>query len=343
MDIIEMIEELDRPNPARKICRDRTNPFEVYSDQEFKERFRFNKHTTELLLDLIRADIDHGSQRNCYIPPILQITVALRFFATGQFQLIDGDLINISQPSACRIVNRVSHTIARKKSHFIKLPSDVERQHMKQQFRAESGIPGVIGCIDCSHVPIISPGGDNAELFRNRKGYFSINVQAVTDPDMRFINIVCRWPGSTHDSRIFDNSALCAMLENNTEQGILLGDGGYPCRRYLLTPVPNPTTRQEKQFNKAHIKTRGKIERMFGIWKQRFRCLRTPLRLKLQITLTVIVATACLHNFALNNGDFLEESETVDNDTCNFNSSSNASASSTSGTTTRQQIISNLF
>lgn len=39
-------------------------------------------------------------------------------------------------------------------------------------------------------------GGDYAELFRNHKGYFSINVQAVC------------WPGSTHDSTIFNNSRL---------------------------------------------------------------------------------------------------------------------------------------
>ena len=37
--------------------------------------------------------------------------------------------------------------------------------------------PGVIGAIDCTHVPVQSPGGDLGELYRNRKGYFSLNIQ----------------------------------------------------------------------------------------------------------------------------------------------------------------------
>lgn len=37
----------------------------------------------------------------------------------------------------------------------------------------QSSMPGVVGQIDCTHIPIISLGRDNAELFSNRNGYFS--------------------------------------------------------------------------------------------------------------------------------------------------------------------------
>ncbi|XP_037731259.1 uncharacterized protein LOC119561849 [Drosophila subpulchrella] len=37
--------------------------------------------------------------------------------------------------------------------------------------------PNVLGAIDCTHVRIQSPGGDNGELFRNRKLYFSLSVR----------------------------------------------------------------------------------------------------------------------------------------------------------------------
>ncbi|KAH7940443.1 hypothetical protein HPB49_000233 [Dermacentor silvarum] len=50
------------------------------------------------------------------------------------------------------------------------------------QFYIKAKFPRVTGCIDCTHVRIKSPGGDDAEVFRNRKGYFSFNVQ-VTSPD----------------------------------------------------------------------------------------------------------------------------------------------------------------
>ena len=196
MDAVESIEIIEMP--ALRLFRDRTNPFEMYSEEEFKQRFRFKKQTVHLLLHVISSDLEHGlPNSNNFIPPILQIAVALRFYATGHFQITDGDLIGISQPSVCRIIERVSRAIAKRKAQFIKFPTAGSLQDIKRQFKDIGGIPGVVGCIDCSHIPISSLGGEEAELFRNRKGYFSVNVQAVCDPIMRFTNIVCRWPGST--------------------------------------------------------------------------------------------------------------------------------------------------
>ena len=40
------------------------------------------------------------------------------------------------------------------------------------------GLPGVDGAIDCTHVRLVNTRFQNiAEVFRNRKGYFSLNVQ----------------------------------------------------------------------------------------------------------------------------------------------------------------------
>jgi len=38
-------------------------------------------------------------------------------------------------------------------------------------------IPGVVGILDCTHISIISPRGDTAEIDRNRRCDLSINVQ----------------------------------------------------------------------------------------------------------------------------------------------------------------------
>ena len=132
------------------------------------------------------------------------------------------------------------------------------------------------------------------QKFSKTEKVFSINVQAVCDPNVHIKNIVCRWPRSSHDNRIFDNSALCLKFENNLINGLLLGNGGYPCRHYLMTPVNNPVTDKERNYNKVHIATRGKVERMFGVWKQRFCCLRIFLCMHLENSPTAIVATdAC--------------------------------------------------
>lgn len=85
---------------------------------------------------------------------------------------------------------------------------------------------GVIGCIDGTHIPIICSSTNDFEEFRCRKGYFSINTQAVCDPDLRFTDLVARWKGTTQDSRIWNNSALLSKFEAGNLQGFLLGDNG---------------------------------------------------------------------------------------------------------------------
>lgn len=58
-----------------------------------------------------------------------------------------------------------------------------------------------------------------------------------------FINIVARWPGSTHDSHVFRSSNICHHIEENyhsLDDGILLGDSGYACRHSWWPPIATP-------------------------------------------------------------------------------------------------------
>ena len=70
-------------------------------------------------------------------------------------------------------------------SEVINFPEDLART--KQRFLAKSRISNVIGAIECTHVKIQSPGRSNGEVYRNRKGFFSINVQAVADYTTKII------------------------------------------------------------------------------------------------------------------------------------------------------------
>lgn len=136
-------------------------------------------------------------------------------------------------------------------------------------------------------------------MYRNRKGIFSLNVQAVCDSDLRFIDIVARWPGSTHDSTIFNASRIRARFMNG-EMGnaLLLGDSGYACSNFLLTPLLEPHTQAEQLYNESQIRTRNVVERSFGVWKRRFAALSFGLRIQPLTAQAVIVATAVLHNIA---------------------------------------------
>lgn len=203
------------------------------------------------------------------IPPRLQLLVTLRYYATGSFQLDMRDCCDMSQPSVSTCVKTVTSAICQLAGDYIKFPSPAEEQDVMPQFAEVAAMPRVIGCVDGVHIPVISPGGDNAELYRCRKGFFSLNVMGVCNSSMLFTNLVVNWQGSAHDARIFSESILCATLEGGQYRGYLLGDSGYACKSYLLTPIRVPRSVKERHYNASHIKTRNLIERTFGVWKKK--------------------------------------------------------------------------
>ncbi|XP_063959340.1 putative nuclease HARBI1 [Lytechinus pictus] len=220
---------------------------------------------------------------------------------TRSFQLLHGDEIGLSQPSLSRLIAKVSAEIASWRPRYVCFPEQLEQ--VQQEFYTYSNFPGVIGAIDCTHILVTNPGGENGQMFINRKGRSSINVQAVCTLDGSLTNVVARWPGGTHDSRIFRESALKQRLEQESHEAKwLLGDSGYPCHPYLMTPLLNPRDAAEGRYNAAHKRARNVIERTFGRMKRRFPCLN-GMRLKLETTLIVIVAVSVLWNISIKNGD----------------------------------------
>lgn len=216
-----------------------------------------------------------------------------------------GDFGGFSKCTAHRIVHRVSASIAQLSGHHINFPSTENLISGTQlEFYNIARFPKVIGAMDCTHVKIKSPGGETAELYRNRKGYFSLNVQAICNAKLEFTDIVARWPGSTHDSTIFNNCYRKMQFEQGRYgDALLLADGGYPCRNYLIPPLQEPHTPCEHLYNESQIRTRNVIERMFGVWKRRFPALALGLQVKLENVFPIIVATAVLHNILRKRGE----------------------------------------
>jgi len=63
--------------------------------------------------------------------------------------------------------------IANLAPQYVKFPFTVpERSMTVHDFYAIAAFPGVLGAVDCTHVPIQSPGGNHAELFEAARGIF---------------------------------------------------------------------------------------------------------------------------------------------------------------------------
>lgn len=207
-----------------------------------------------MLNNLIGATLESPTARNKAISPVTKICVALRFYACGSYQNVLGDTLHISQPSTSRIITAVTEALVNVAGNFIKFPMAPEEiKTAASDFFTllRCTIPSVVGCVDGTHVRIQAPVV-NEEAYVNRKGYHSLNVQLVCSADSRILNVVSKWPGSVHDSTIIRSSALWGHMQsaNNGLNGILLGDSGYACKRFLLTPFRAPAAGKEERYNR---------------------------------------------------------------------------------------------
>lgn len=76
----------------KRYIRDWINPFEIYNNREFKRRFRFNKDSILYgILPLIENELICNNNRGLPIPPLYQLLICLRFYATGSFQVCNSN------------------------------------------------------------------------------------------------------------------------------------------------------------------------------------------------------------------------------------------------------------
>ncbi|XP_028159038.1 putative nuclease HARBI1 [Ostrinia furnacalis] len=302
----ENFDEEEFPVRRSRWIREREEHFDTLDDKDFVTRVRLTKPTVLSVLESIEDKIEFPTNINNSVSPINQLLCALRFYATGCYQMTAADLCGFSTSTAHRIVHKVSTAIASLRPrhiYFPQLPDEIRQTQI--DFYKRATFPYVIGAIDCTHIKFIkSPGGENPEIFRNRKNYFSLNVQAICNAKLEFTDVVARWPGGTHDSYIFNNCYRRAMFEQgHYGSALLVGDAGYACNNYMMTPLDQCNTGAENLYNESQIRTRNCVERLFGVWKRRFPAMAIGLGVSVHNSFPIIIATAVLHNIARRRGE----------------------------------------
>ncbi len=264
---------------------------------------------------LLADELGTDAQCPYAFPVAVKVTAALHFYASGSFQHPLSSIGGISQSAISSAIHAVTSGLVRHAGEYIKFPVTPDNQERaKQTFCAKYGFPGVLGVIDCTHVQLRAPS-ENALVYINRKGTYSINVQVICDAYSKITHVFANYPGSSHDSFILANSTIPAIFEGNPPlDGWLLGDNGYPLKTWLMTPYLMPATIREMQFNRKHTQTRCVIERTFGILKMRFRCLDRSggtLQYSPQKVAAFFVACCVLHNISINQGCVVDIDEEI--------------------------------
>ena len=207
--------------------------------------------------------------------------------------------------AAWRSIRRVSNAFKEFSQKFISWPSGNRINKIMDGFYEMKGFKNVIGAIDGSHLGISGQKFCN-ENYINRKGFASVIIQAVCDHERRFTDCYVGWPGSVHDSRVFQNSELCKSIESNAFEMFpgdshLVGDAAYGLSRYMMTPYKDNGYLSPHQivYNNKQSCTRNIIERAFALFKGKFPRMRF-LDIENMVELCCIVlATAYLHNFCV--------------------------------------------
>ncbi|XP_008106845.1 uncharacterized protein LOC103278531 [Anolis carolinensis] len=185
---------------------------------------------------------------------------------------------------------------------------------------AELGFPQVVGAVDGCHCAIVSPVRQGGH-FSNRKKTYSVLLQGVTDHTGRFINIEIGQSGSNLDVKVIQNSAVFEKMEagvfvpgnptitvGGTRIGpLLVSDGGYPIRRWMMTPYSGELTKKQVLFNRRLSHAKAVVEMAFVQLKGRWQCLTAPLEVSEENVPSVIAACVILHNICETNGRALDD------------------------------------
>ena len=95
-DFDEFLERLEETDHARgggrripkRYLRDAEDPLTFYEEEDFRRRFRFRKVTVvDVLLPLVQVQLAAMDYRGLSILPMLQLLLALRFYATASYQV----------------------------------------------------------------------------------------------------------------------------------------------------------------------------------------------------------------------------------------------------------------
>ena len=125
-------------------------------------------------------------------------------------------MFGLGRSTVCKIVLETCHAIAiHLLPQYVQIPNGDRLKEIVEGFETFWGFPQAVGAIDGSHIPIIRPD-ESASDYYNRKGYYSIIMQAMVDFRGLFMDVYIGWPGKVHDARVFVNSSLYKKGINST-------------------------------------------------------------------------------------------------------------------------------
>ncbi|XP_055590232.1 putative nuclease HARBI1 [Uranotaenia lowii] len=202
--------------PQRCQLRDKSDPLSL-NENQFRQYFRVSREAFKNILETTEFP---QTSKSSAIPSTLKLAATLNLLASGSYQTNVGAsfLLGMAQPTVSTIfselISLLEETLCEKWIGLNTQSFNETKKHYFDKFK----IPGVIGCIDGTHIPILRPTKDE-HMYFNRKGFHSINAMIITDHNYRILAINPRFDGAAHDSFVWDISAEREFFEENFRNG----------------------------------------------------------------------------------------------------------------------------
>ena len=185
-------------------------------EKEWKLNFRMNKVTFTKLVEELRPYLQRDTSKRAPYPVEKQVALTLSYLSDEGRMTKTGNPFGSPKCTVSVYVRRVCHAITNLMPKYIFLPkTEAEVTKVADGFCQKYQMPQCIGAIDGTHIPIKKPLINSTD-YLNRKGYYSMNVQAMCDSNYIFTDVLVKWPGSVHDAKVFANSQLFQYLQDDT-------------------------------------------------------------------------------------------------------------------------------
>ncbi|KAK3232231.1 hypothetical protein Dsin_004112 [Dipteronia sinensis] len=168
------------------------------------------------------------------------------------------------------------------------------------------------------NIPAVDPSNN---VWLDREKSYSMILQAIVDPEMRFRDIITGWPGSLNDALVLKSSGFFKLAEEGkrlngkklqlsegTElREYIVGDTGFPLLPWLLTPYHGKgLSDNQAEFNKRHSATRMVAQMALARLKEVWRIIHGVMWMPDKNRLPRIVLVCCLlHNIIIDMEDEL--------------------------------------
>ena len=128
---------------------------------------------------------NNTSMRDC-VPVDKRVAMCIWHLATQEDHRSLSWRFSIGKSTVCTIINEVCEAIVQVLlSSYIRWPTDQRLLEIIHGFEERWKFPQCIGTIDGIHNPIIAPSECSADYY-NRKGFYSVIMQAAVDHDYRY-------------------------------------------------------------------------------------------------------------------------------------------------------------